>query len=146
MKALLQRTSDANIKINNKIIAEINYGVLVLVGLEKNDTKTTVDKLTHKILNFRMFADNDNKMNLNIKNIAGEILLVSQFTLVANTKSGNRAGFSAAMANKQAQVLYNYLVDNMKNNYTKIKTGLFATDMQITLTNDGPVTFLLEQI
>lgn len=144
MKALLQRVTHSSVRIDEKIVGEISAGILLFIGIEKNDTQDIADKMIGKILNYRLFEDDEQKMNLSVKNIDGEVLVVSQFTLAADTKSGTRAGFSSAMPPKEAEALYDYFVENMRGQHPQIVTGIFGADMQISLLNDGPISFILE--
>jgi D-tyrosyl-tRNA(Tyr) deacylase len=144
MKALLQRVIKSSVEVDNKIVGEINSGILLFIGIEKNDDEKIAIKMIDKILNYRIFADENDKMNLSIKDTNKEILAISQFTLAADTKSGTRAGFSTAMPPKPAEVLYDYFLDNIKSKHKKIQTGIFGADMQISLINDGPISFILE--
>lgn len=146
MKALIQRVKHAHVAVDEKIVGEINQGLLVLLGVGPDDTEQKADKLLHKILHYRMFADSDNKMNANVQDINGQLLIVSQFTLMAQTDKGLRPGFSSAAEPALAQKLYDYFVAKAKQNYQSdaIAEGIFAADMQVSLHNDGPVTFMLE--
>jgi len=144
MRVLLQRVKKSSVEVDGDLIANIGNGVLVFIGIEKNDTKKIATKMIDKILNYRIFKDENDKMNLSIKDIAGEVLTVSQFTLAADTKSGTRAGFSTAMPPNLAQKLYNYFVENIHQKHQKTKFGIFGADMQISLVNDGPISFILE--
>lgn len=144
MKALLQRVSSASVEIDKELFSSIGLGMLIFLGIEKNDTQNIADKMIDKILKFRMFADSNDKLNLNIKDIGGEILLVSQFTLAADTNSGTRAGFSTAKNPQDAKVLYDYFLQNLKHKHQKTQNGIFGADMQISLINNGPISFLLE--
>lgn len=144
MKALIQRVTHASVSVDKKIIGEINTGILVLVGVELDDTSDRADKLLHKLLNYRIFSDENDKMNKSLLDIHGGLLLVSQFTLVANTKSGLRPSFSSAADPLLGEQLFNYLLGQAKQKYDIVATGQFGAHMQIDLTNDGPVTFLLE--
>jgi D-tyrosyl-tRNA(Tyr) deacylase len=146
MITLLQRVLSAKVHIDNKIYSEINQGILLFVGLEKEDSNIDFkdfETIISKIINFRIFNDSDNKMNLSIKDIQGEILIVSQFTLAAETQKGLRPGFSTAMPPELAEPLYNKIVACFKEKYSPIKTGVFGADMKIELINNGPVTFLM---
>lgn len=144
MKALLQRVTHANVVVDGTKISEIQQGLLVFVGLEKGDDATKIKKMTDKILNLRIFSDADDKMNLSVQDVHGEILLVSQFTLAASTQKGRRPSFDCAMPPQEAELFFQQFVDAMRALYPQIHTGKFAADMKISLLNDGPVTFLLE--
>ncbi|HIM57798.1 MAG TPA: D-tyrosyl-tRNA(Tyr) deacylase [Psychromonas hadalis] len=144
MKILIQRVSRAQVEVDGQITGQINQGLLVFIGIEKYDEFAEVDKMIRRLLSYRIFYDNNEKMNLSVQDVSGGILLVSQFTLVADTSSGTRPGFSTAKPPKPAEELYNYFVHQMQKAHTQVATGVFAADMQVSLTNDGPVTFLLE--
>ncbi|WP_352296769.1 D-aminoacyl-tRNA deacylase [Pseudoalteromonas sp. 20-MNA-CIBAN-0454] len=143
MQGLIQRVKHAKVEINNQVVGEIGQGVLVLLGVEKQDDEQAADKLLHKISNYRIFTDENDKMNLSLKDIAGELLVVSQFTLAANTKKGMRPSFSSAATPSQANELYEYFVAQAKALNLTVATGEFGADMQVSLCNDGPVTFNL---
>ena len=157
MKLVVQRVKNANVSIENNIVGKINQGFVVLLGVsneetidmnpvkEKNeDTKENADYLVKKLLNLRVFSDNDDKMNLSIKDIEGELLIVSQFTLYANCKKGNRPSFIEAAKPEHAKPLYEYFINECRKENLNVQTGEFGADMQIELINDGPVTILLE--
>lgn len=144
MKALIQRVSQAQVEVNQQLSGEIGPGLVALIGIEKNDDITKADKLVKRMLSYRVFYDDLGKMNLSLSDIKGGLLIVSQFTLAADTKSGTRPGFSSAKNPKEAEVLYDYLVQQAQQLHSAVETGVFGADMQLTLTNDGPVTFLLE--
>lgn len=144
MKALLQRVSQACVTIDDAEVARIANGLLVLVGIEPNDTQHSAEKMLHKLLNYRVFADDQGRMNKSLIDIQGGLLLVSQFTLAADTRSGLRPGFSTAAAPAQAEALFNQLVSMAQKSHANVQTGQFGADMQVQLTNDGPVTFMLE--
>ena len=143
MQGLIQRVKHAKVEINNQVVGEIGQGILVLLGVEKQDDEQAADKLLHKISNYRIFTDENDKMNLSLKDIAGELLVVSQFTLAANTKKGMRPSFSSAATPSQANELYEYFVAQAKTLNLTVATGEFGADMQVSLCNDGPVTFNL---
>jgi D-tyrosyl-tRNA(Tyr) deacylase len=144
MKALLQRVSSSKVEVEGKVVGQINKGLLVFLGIEKQDDMICADKMINKILSYRVFSDSDDKMNLSIRDINGDLLIVSQFTLAADTKNGTRAGFSTAMPPTQAESLYNYFLEKTKSMSTITESGVFGADMKVSLLNDGPVTFLLE--
>lgn len=144
MIALIQRVTQASVSVDAQIIASINNGMLVFIGIEKTDTHTQLNKLCQKILNYRLFADEQDKMNLNIGQVDGEILLVSQFTLAADTKKGNRPGFDPSMPPPQAEIMFNELVNAVLKQHPRTQSGQFAANMQVSLVNDGPVTFWLQ--
>ena len=144
MLGLIQRVSSASVSIDNAVVGNINQGLLLLLGIEKNDLETAADKLLQKILNYRVFADPEGKMNLSLQDIGGELLVVSQFTLAADTNNGLRPSFSAAASPQQAEELYDYFLTQAATALkTPIKSGRFGADMQVMLRNDGPVTFIL---
>jgi len=143
MKALIQRVSSAKVEIDGQIIGEISQGLLVFIGIEKNDEQAQIHKMIKKILSYRVFYDTDEKMNLSVKDVDGSLLLVSQFTLAADTNSGTRPGFSTAKPPVEAKKLYEYFLLNISQQYPKVQSGIYGADMQVSLTNDGPVTFLL---
>jgi len=145
MKALLQRVTSASVTVNGQQVSAIKSGLLIFLGVEKADDRTQADYLARKCLNLRIFEDQNHKMNLSVQDIAGEILVVSQFTLAGDTSRGNRPGFETAAAPQQAQPLYDYFCQCLKNSGLNIKTGIFQADMKVALINDGPVTFLLEK-
>ena len=143
MIALIQRVNWASVSVENQHIASINQGILALIGMEKKDHHAEADKLLHRILNYRIFADSENKMNLSVIDIAGGLLLIPQFTLAADTRKGMRPSFSSAKPPQQAEQLFDYFIHKAKSDYTDVATGLFGVDMKVSLQNDGPVTFSL---
>lgn len=144
MKGLLQRVRGARVEVDGKIVGSIDQGLMVLVGVEPQDTQASADKLLHKLLNYRVFSDADGKMNLSLRDVAGGLLLVSQFTLAADTKSGMRPSFSKAAPPALGAQLFDYLLKQAKTSHAVVESGQFGADMQVHLVNDGPVTFLLE--
>jgi len=144
MIALIQRVNEAKVVVNNQNIGEIQQGLLVFIGIEKDDSEVQVTRLLDKILSYRVFADDDDKMNLSIQDIEGGLLLVPQFTLVADTQKGCRPSFSSAAAPELGEALFNEFVEQAKNKYQYIETGQFGADMKVSLLNDGPVTFWLQ--
>lgn len=143
MQGLIQRVKHAKVEVDGQIIGQIEQGILLLLGVEKHDDNSTADKLLHKVSNYRIFTDENDKMNLSLKDIQGELLVVSQFTLAADTKKGMRPSFSSAATPAQASELYEYFVNQAKAAGLTVATGQFAADMQVSLCNDGPVTFNL---
>jgi len=143
MKALIQRVSSASVVVEGAAIGSINQGLLVFIGVEKNDTLMEADKMINKLLSYRVFADSQDKMNLSVSDVAGGVLLISQFTLAADTKSGTRPGFSTAKPPVEAESLYDYMVERFKGKHGDVASGVFGSNMQVSLVNDGPVTFLL---
>lgn len=144
MKALIQRVKKAQVDVNGQTVGKINQGILALVGVEKMDSHEKADKLLKKIISYRIFSDNNDKMNLSLQDIEGDLLLVSQFTLVANTQKGLRPSFSSAGSPELSQQLFNHMVKKAGTLGLKIQSGVFAADMQVSLINDGPVTFNLQ--
>src|SRR5690606_2364071 len=148
MKAVIQRVSQAAVSINGDEYSRIDQGYLVLLGIEKGDNDTNASVLAKKIIDVRIFEDNNGKMNLGLRDIEGDVLVISQFTLCTdNTKSGNRPSFTLAEEPAEANRTYEFIVDEMKNYYdaVRIKTGIFAAEMKVSLTNEGPVTIILER-
>lgn len=144
MLGLIQRVKNAAVDVAGERVGEIDQGILLLLGIEKNDTQFTADKLIDKVLAYRIFADEQNKMNCSVQQIRGGILVVSQFTLAADTKKGLRPSFSSAATPAVAEELYNYFVTQLRIKHANVATGIFAADMQVSLVNDGPVTFMLQ--
>lgn len=144
MIALIQRVKSAKVTVANKTVGEINNGLLLFIGLERNDTPTEVAKLVKKVVNYRVFEDRQGKMNLSSLDIEAELLAVSQFTLAADTKSGTRAGFSSALAPELAAPLFELFSRELKSTGLKVATGVFGAQMEVELINDGPVTFWLQ--
>ena len=144
MKGLIQRVSQAQVKVDDEVVGAINQGILLLLGVEQADGLQEADKLLHKVLNYRIFADEQGKMNLSVKDIGGGLLIVSQFTLAAETKKGLRPSFSSAAHPALAEELYQYFVMQAQQQHNQVATGIFAADMKVSLCNDGPVTFMLE--
>lgn len=144
MKALLQRVSQASVSIAGAQVAQIAGGLLVLVAVEPDDTQQSAEKMLHKLLNYRVFADEQGRMNTSLTDTQGGLLLVSQFTLAADTRSGLRPGFSTAAAPEKAEALFKKLVSLAQQRHPDVQTGHFGADMQVQLINDGPVTFMLE--
>ena len=143
MIALIQRVSSAKVEVDGEIVGQIGKGLLVLLGVEKDDDRQKADKLAEKVLNYRVFSDADDKMNLNVQQVAGEVLVVSQFTLVADTQKGLRPSFSKGATPSLANELYEYFAQKCGEK-VEVECGRFAADMQVSLTNNGPVTFWLQ--
>jgi|TARA_R110002073_G_scaffold11861_1_gene53336 D-tyrosyl-tRNA(Tyr) deacylase len=145
MKAVVQRVARASVTIDGNCCSEIEQGLLVLLGVEQDDDVSKAEKLAAKLLKFRIFSDQDGKMNWNISDVGGSLLVVSQFTLAATTGQGNRPGFSSAAAPVLAESLYEHFVTVLRRaDAVPVKTGVFAADMQVSLLNDGPVTFTFD--
>lgn len=144
MIALIQRVQHASVVVAGKTIGAIDKGILALVGVEKEDNEAKAQRLLERLLNYRIFADSEDKMNLSLRDISGGLLLVPQFTLAADTQKGNRPSFSSAATPQQGQQLFDYLVAQAKEQHAKVQTGSFGADMKVSLLNDGPVTFWLQ--
>ena len=143
MIALIQRVTQAKGEVGGEVVGQIGKGLLVLLGVEKDDDRQKADKLAEKVLNYRVFSDADDKMNLNVQQVAGEVLVVSQFTLVADTQKGLRPSFSKGATPSLANELYEYFAQKCGEK-VKVECGRFAADMQVSLVNEGPVTFWLQ--
>ena len=145
MKLVIQRVTSSSLYIEGSLISQIQKGLVVLIGISKSDTENVIEKLVKKLLNLRVFEDENSKMNYSILDIEGEILLVSQFTLYADTTKGNRPSFINAADPKNAELLYNKFLEKLNIVFgDNIKTGKFGANMQIELVNDGPVTIIIE--
>ena len=145
MKLVIQRVKSAKVEVEDRIVSEIDKGFLVFIGITHEDNKEIADYLVKKMCNLRIFEDENNKMNKNIKEVEGELLIVSQFTLYANCKKGNRPSFTETMEPNKANELYEYFCEKTKKENIKVKKGIFGADMQISLKNNGPVTIILEK-
>lgn len=145
MKLVVQRVKQAEVKVKGNSVGKIEKGFLILLGVTHEDAKENVDKLVKKVCGLRVFEDQNGKMNLSIKDIGGELLIVSQFTLYADTKKGNRPSFVKAAAPEKANELYEYFISECKKNGIKVETGEFGTHMEVSLVNDGPVTIIMEE-
>ena len=144
MKLVIQRVKNAKVEVEGKVTEKIEQGFLVLLGVTHDDTKEKADYLVKKLCNLRVFEDENGKMNLDIKKINGKLLIVSQFTLYANCKDGNRPSFIEAAKPEIANELYEYFCKKCQEKEIEVQTGIFGADMQVSLTNDGPVTIILE--
>lgn len=144
MIGLLQRVSRASVSVQGEVIGEIGPGLLVLVGVEKDDTEASADRLLQRLLGYRVFADAEDKMNLSLHDTGGGLLLVSQFTLAADTRKGARPSFSSAAPPDLGRRLFHYLLDRARSQHHQVASGRFGADMQVELLNDGPVTFWLQ--
>ena len=142
MLGLIQRVSEARVSILAEVVGEIGPGLLLLLGIEKTDSETQVDRLLNKVLNYRVFGDEKDQMNLSLLEVGGELMVVSQFTLAADTKKGLRPSFSSAAGPEEAEALYRLFVDRALQ-FVAVQTGRFGMDMKVSLVNDGPVTFTL---
>lgn len=145
MKLVIQRVKKANVEVENKTVGKIEKGLLVLVGITHKDTKQDADYLAKKLCNLRIFEDENQKMNLNLKDVSGKLLIVSQFTLYANCKDGNRPSFTDAAKPDMANELYEYFCKKCEEHQIEVQKGVFGADMQVSLVNDGPVTIVMEK-
>jgi len=145
MKTVLQRVSNASVSVDKQVIGNITQGIVIFVGFTHSDTEQIVRKRVKKILECRIFNDSNHKMNLSIQKVEGEILLVSQFTLYADCRKGNRPNFIQAAIPDKAKGLYNMMIKEFENQYKSIQTGKFGAMMEISLINDGPVTIIMEE-
>lgn len=146
MKIVIQRVSEASVKVEGKIVGEIGKGLMLLVGIEENDEKADADWLVQKILNLRIFSDDDDKLNLSVKDISGEILCISQFTLIADYKKGNRPSFIKGAKPDKAVPLFDYFKEEIAKSGLITESGIFGADMKVSLINDGPVTIVMDSI
>lgn len=143
MKAVLQRVSRAAVEVDSKVVGSTGKGILVLLGVEKGDTQKDAEWMSEKIVNLRIFEDDAGKMNLSVRDVAGEILAVSQFTIAGNCSKGRRPSFDSAAPPGEANELYEYFVEKVRQLKVPVQTGVFQANMQVSLVNDGPVTFIL---
>lgn len=143
MIALIQRVSEACVKVDGEVVGEIGQGLLVLLGVERDDDEAKAKRLMERVTTYRVFSDDEDKMNLNVQQVGGEVLVVSQFTLPADTRKGTRAGFSRGAHPNDAERLYDYFADQCQTVLPTAR-GRFAADMKVSLVNDGPVTFWLQ--
>ncbi len=144
MRALLQRVSSARVDVEGDTVGAIGPGLLVLLGLDKGDDEDAAARMLDKLLAYRVFSDSEGRMNLSVTDTGGGVLLVSQFTLSADTRKGLRPSFSSAMPPAEAERLFGHILEQLRERHADVASGVFGADMQVTLTNDGPVTFLLE--
>nr|WP_300325061.1 D-aminoacyl-tRNA deacylase [uncultured Anaerostipes sp.] len=146
MKFVIQRVNEASVTIQEETAGQIKKGFLVLIGVGREDTKETADKYVKKMLGLRIFEDENGKTNLSLKDVDGELLLVSQFTLYANCKKGNRPSFIEAGDPGKAEELYEYIIEQCRKEIPVVETGVFGAEMQVSLVNDGPFTIVLENL
>jgi len=144
MIGLVQRVNSAKVRVDGAVIGEVGRGLLVLVGVQKGDDEARADKLLHRLLGYRVFPDAEDKMNLSLTDVGGGLLLVSQFTLAADTNKGMRPSFSSAAPPAEGERLFDYLLARARAAHPQVASGRFGADMQVELVNDGPVTFWLE--
>ena len=145
MKFIVQRVNKSQVEVEEKIVGKIDKGFMVLIGITHNDTKEIADFLVRKLINLRVFEDENGKMNLSLKDVQGSLLSISQFTLYADCTSGNRPSFTNAAKPELANELYEYIIEECKKQIPNVQTGIFGADMQVSLVNDGPVTIILEK-
>ncbi|MBP3800617.1 MAG: D-tyrosyl-tRNA(Tyr) deacylase [Clostridia bacterium] len=145
MRFVVQRVKNANVKVDGKIVGQINKGYMVLIGVKQDDTKEEADYLVKKLINLRVFEDENGKMNLSLNDVHGELLLISQFTLYGDCSNGNRPSFTEAAKPDKANELYEYIIEKCKEKINKVDTGMFGADMKVELLNDGPVTIIMEK-
>lgn len=144
MRLVIQRVTEASVTIDGTLYSRIGKGYLVLAGIAEDDTRETADKMIRKMVNLRIFEDENGKTNLSLRDVGGEVLLVSQFTLYADTRRGNRPGFTRAGSPETAEPLYEYLVEKTREQVPVVEKGVFGADMKVALLNDGPFTILLD--
>lgn len=145
MKLVIQRVKNASVKVEENVVGEIQKGFLVLIGIKQGDTKEQADYLVRKVCNLRVFTDENDKMNLGLKDVNGKLLIVSQFTLYGNCNDGNRPSFIEAARPEEAIPLYEYFCNECAKNGIEVQKGIFGADMKVELLNDGPVTILMER-
>ena len=145
MRVLIQRVTQASVSVENQVVGKINKGFLVFIGIQKGDTREQASYLANKVSHLRIFEDTQGKMNLALADVGGEILAISQFTLAGDTSRGNRPGFETAARPEEAEPLYEYFVECLRQAGHHVETGIFQTDMKVSLINDGPSTFILER-
>lgn len=144
MKFVIQRVTEASVTVENEVVGKINKGYMVLIGVGKDDTTSEADKLVKKMIGLRIFADENGKTNLSLKDVDGQLLLVSQFTLYADCRKGNRPSFVESGDPKNAEELYEYIISECKKQVPVVEKGIFGGDMKVSLCNDGPFTIILE--
>ncbi|KQT20660.1 D-tyrosyl-tRNA(Tyr) deacylase [Chryseobacterium sp. Leaf405] len=146
MKIVIQRVSESSVKVDGEIVGEIGKGLMLLIGIHENDEKSDADWLVQKILNLRIFGDENDKLNLSVQDIKGEILCISQFTLIADYKKGNRPSFIKAAKPDKAIPLFEYFKEEIAKSGLKTESGIFGADMKVSLINDGPVTIVMDSV
>lgn len=144
MRVLVQRSKKSSVKVDNKVVGQISKGMVLFVGFTAGDSEENIDYIIQKILKLRIFDDDNNVMNRNILETNGEVLLISQFTLYADTKKGNRPSYIKALNSKEASILYQKFNEKLSK-YIKVETGIFQSEMEVSITNDGPITIMLER-
>ena len=146
MRLIIQRVTQASVTVSGSVVGAINKGYLVLVGIGQNDTEAIVEKMADKMMRLRIFSDENDKINLSLQDVGGQLLLVSQFTLYANCKKGNRPSFTEAGEPHRAEELYEYMVAKAREQVPVVETGVFGAEMEVSLVNDGPFTVILEDL
>ncbi|WP_294200369.1 D-aminoacyl-tRNA deacylase [uncultured Chryseobacterium sp.] len=146
MKVVIQRVSEARVKVDGQTVGEIGKGLMLLIGVDENDEKSDADWLVQKILNLRIFGDEEDKLNLSVQDVQGEILCISQFTLIADYKKGNRPSFIKAAKPDKAVPLFEYFKEEISKSGLKTESGIFGADMKVSLINDGPVTIVMDSV
>ncbi|WP_294233273.1 MULTISPECIES: D-aminoacyl-tRNA deacylase [Chryseobacterium] len=146
MKVVIQRVSEARVKVDGQTVGEIRKGLMLLIGVDENDEKSDADWLVQKILNLRIFGDEEDKLNLSVQDVQGEILCISQFTLIADYKKGNRPSFIKAAKPDKAVPLFEYFKEEISKSGLKTESGIFGADMKVSLINDGPVTIVMDSV
>lgn len=144
MRVIVQRSTKSSVLVDNKIVGNIDFGLVLLVGFTEGDTERDIDYLVKKIINLRIFDDENGIMNKSLLDVNGSVLSISQFTLYANTKKGNRPSYVEALSGKYAEPLYNLFNQKLRDNNIKVETGIFGADMHVNISNNGPVTIILE--
>lgn len=144
MKVVIQRVSESSVKVNGEIVGDIGRGLMLLIGIDENDSLADADWLVQKILNLRIFSDEEGKMNLSVTDIAGELLCISQFTLMAEYRKGNRPSFIRAARPDQAVPIFEYFKQEIAKSRLRTESGIFGADMKVSLVNDGPVTIVMD--
>ncbi|EEI83587.1 D-aminoacyl-tRNA deacylase [Anaerococcus tetradius] len=144
MRAVIQKVKKASVSVDNKLVSEIGYGFMILLGVKDTDKEEDIEYIKKKISKLRIFEDNEGKMNLSLKDVGGEILMVSQFTLYGDARKGNRPSFSQSAKADKAEKYYEILINQLKEEGFEVKTGIFQTHMEVSLVNDGPVTIILD--
>ena len=144
MIGLIQRVTSAQVNVKGAVVAEISQGLVLFLGIQKNDNETSAEQMLKRVLGLRVFSDDSSRMNLSLQDVSGNLLIISQFTLAADTQKGLRPSFSSAAPPDQAKLIYEYFVEQAHLSYKNIAAGIFGANMRVSLCNDGPVTFVLE--
>ena len=144
MRAVVQRVTSSKVTVNGKVVGSIKKGFTVLLGISKDDGEEDIKYIKDKIINLRVFQDENDKMNLSLRDVGGELLIISQFTLYGDCRKGRRPNFMAALGGSEAEILYNKFLEEIKKEGIKVETGIFGADMKVSIENDGPVTLILE--